>query len=46
MANYLPSLHWDINLMSRVFANGMGDRDSILDSHIKDSKNSTWYCLA
>ena len=43
---------WELNyycfeyLMSRVFANGPGDQSSILGQHTKDSKNSTWCCLA
>ena len=32
--------------MSRVFANGPGDRGSIPGRVILDSKNATWYCLA
>ena len=36
-----------IGLMSRVFANGSGDRGfKNRSSHTKDSKNGTWCCLA
>ena len=39
LLSLLKNNYWPIDLMSRVFANGSGDRGSIpISSHTKDSK--------
>ena len=34
-----------IGLMSKVFANGLGDQGSLPGCYTKGSKNGTWYYL-